>query len=1094
MNISTFAQYLKSALYTGCFLTVFTALQAQPLQYELFSSEFGLSQNMVNQMVQDRKGFLWVATNDGLNRFDGYRFITYSFDPFDSLSLAENRIVSLLEDKFGRFWVATERHIHLFDREKEVFYRLKNPSSDGILTEDPAGNLWRGRMKEGLMCIVLPPGEKRLDQAKVYVDKSLQGQVVYTPHWGKSGSGLTHDEAFRTYSVQFDRATQTILTNKNLEHLKNTPAFPYLNNTDPKIKYHSVYDKNGTHWLILKEQLMGWNSQTSQHTTLHVPPQFQYDRTDQANVLGFISAIETDRQGRLWLGGYGGSFQVDLKRKLVRNITPKDQTDPLHYGINTILEDQSGLIWIGTRGKGLLKFNDNARRFSNGLWRGESIRCLYQSSDGYVWLSFMRGGLFRWDPKTQLIQQLFAQKKHKDNDIGMVLSFCEDKNGVLWIGATNWGLIKLTNWQQGRMPEMKIFAIDPIFKWNDNAPNKIIEDMEGSLWMASPDGLRRFNPANATFETYPFFPDNSLQKIQLNHFPTLFTNRKGQIWVGMGGEGLWEFDRSGKQFIQYRNDPKNPRSISSDVIKSIAEDPVQPERFLYIGTGGGGLNRLDTETGVFEKFTEKDGLPNMVVYGILPDNAGFLWLSTNRGLSVFDPQKRSFRNFDPRDGLQNLEFNSLAYAKAANGTLLFGGIEGFNTFNPANVLQKNGHVPSIVFTDFKISNQSVSHKTPGSPLKEAIAYTQKITLSPEVKIISFEFAALDFADPLKNEFACKMEGFDPDWQMLGTTHAATYTNLNPGTYTFKVRGSNNNGVWNEAGVSIEIEILSPWWATWWAKLLYLMVVSGVIYAFYQLQVKRNQAKAEARRLLDLNTAKSQFLSTVSHEFRTPLTSIMGFSKIIQKRFEERILPNLDQKDPKVARAATQLSSNLDIVVSESERLTALINDVLDLSRIESGKMVWHEEKIDVAQIIEHAIMATNTLFESKGLQVLHQTAPDLPMTMADSNRILQVMVNLLSNAAKFTEQGHITCSTRLEGPNTILVSVADTGVGVPEAFRGAIFEKFKQATSDTLTDKPQGTGLGLAICKDIVEYHGGRIWLESAAGGGSVFSFTLPVR
>jgi signal transduction histidine kinase len=410
------------------------------------------------------------------------------------------------------------------------------------------------------------------------------------------------------------------------------------------------------------------------------------------------------------------------------------------------------------------------------------------------------------------------------------------------------------------------------------------------------------------------------------------------------------------------------------------------------------------------------------------------------------------------------------------------------------MLHTNGHVPDIVFTDFKISNRSVSHKTPGSPLTTSIAYSRKIVLPTDVKIISFEFAALDFADPSKNQFACKMEGFDADWQYLGTTHSATYTNLAPGNYVFRVRGSNNDGVWNETGASIDIEILAPWWATWWAYILYGLVIGGILYTFYQLQAKRKQARAEAGRLKDLNDAKSQFLSTVSHELRTPLTSIMGFSKIIRKRLEERILPNLDRSDPKTDRAAEQVVSNLGIVISESERLTALINDVLDLAKIESGKIVWHEERLDVSDLIKRATAATATLFEQKNIPLQLNIEPGLPDTLGDPDRLLQVLVNLLSNAVKFTDAGAVTCSARLQNAHTLLMAVADTGVGVPEEFRQMIFEKFRQVTGDTLTDKPQGTGLGLAISKEIVEHHGGRIWLESAPGKGSVFCFTLPVR
>ena len=269
---------------------------------------------------------------------------------------------------------------------------------------------------------------------------------------------------------------------------------------------------------------------------------------------------------------------------------------------------------------------------------------------------------------------------------------------------------------------------------------------------------------------------------------------------------------------------------------------------------------------------------------------------------------------------------------------------------------------------------------------------------------------------------------------------------------------------------------------------------GVIFAFYRLQLNRNDAKAEALRLQALNEAKSQFLNTVSHELRTPLTSIMGFSKLIKKRMEERILPKTDLSDAKTERAAEQILENLNIVVSESERLTALINDVLDLAKIESGKLVWHEEKVAIGDLITRAIAATATLFEHKQLQLRSEISPGLPATTGDTDRLLQVLVNLLSNAAKFTEHGTITVTAKQKSDYTLLIGVADTGRGVHENFQEAIFEKFKQVSGDNLTDKPQGSGLGLTICKEIVERHGGRIWVESEPNKGSVFWFTLPVR
>lgn len=1097
----TYLQPFRAVVSVAACLGWFSVLHlpAQDLYLERLSSELGLSQNMINCVAQDSKGFLWVGTKDGLNRFDGYRFVTYRYDPFDSLSLSNNTIHHILEDRAGRMWVVTSEGMNLFDREKELFYPLKIPVSTFNLCEDPAGNLWQGGTGKGLLKITLPPADRTLDNVTTTWlaadDLKPGGTGILSPVWDATGQAWVGKTDRALWRLRTDPAGSYAL-NRDFSDLPNAEGRNFLSALDSATSrfYNWVEPgRDGKIWLSNYQHLCSWNTRTGQLNAIPVPQEFIRADVTGGHNWDYFSSVVEDQRGRLWLGGFAGTFRVSLADKKVQALVPENAKSdyPLFYGTGAILEDQGGLIWFGTRGNGLFKLNDNARRFAPGLWKGESIRSLCQTTDGRLWVAPNAGWLYWLDPHTRALRQVAAQKLFFGRDIGAVTDLYQSKDGALWVGSGNWGLLKITNWQSNH-PQLEAFHPGPDrADYTHLSPKKIVEDAAGMLWSVSSDALQRLDPRTGVWERFVIFPD--FQSADANYFPSLLLDRRGYLWCG-SNSGLFRFDPVSKAFQHYLNDRSNPNSLSHNQVKSLLEDPTQPERYLWVGTGGGGLNRLDTETGVFEKFTEKDGLPDLVVYGILPDAAGHLWLSTNKGLSVFDPQRRSFRNFDQRDGLQNLEFNTAAYHRASDGQLFFGGIEGFNAFYPTQMLQSNAHVPQVVFTDFKIANRSVSHKTPGSPLTVAIAYATRMVLPADVKIFSFDFAALDFAEPSKNQFACKMEGFDSDWQFLGTAHSATYTNLSPGTYTFRVRGSNNDGVWNDTGTSIEIVILAPWWATWWAWAGYLFGAGWVLFAFFQLQKKRDQAKAETQRLQDLNDAKSQFLSTVSHELRTPLTSILGFSKIIQKRLEERILPNLDRSDPKTDRAAEQVMGNLGIVVSESERLTSLINDVLDLAKIESGKAVWHEERVSVADLVEHAAAATATLFEQKHLQLRLDVAPDLPDTLGDPNRLLQVMVNLLSNAVKFTERGTVTCSAKLMNTNTLLLSVADTGVGVPPEFREIIFEKFRQVTSDTLTDKPQGTGLGLPICKEIVEHHGGQIWLESEPGVGSVFSFTVPVR
>jgi signal transduction histidine kinase len=433
--------------------------------------------------------------------------------------------------------------------------------------------------------------------------------------------------------------------------------------------------------------------------------------------------------------------------------------------------------------------------------------------------------------------------------------------------------------------------------------------------------------------------------------------------------------------------------------------------------------------------------------------------------------------------------------------LFFGGINGFNAFYPEDI-RDNSHAPPVVFTDFQILNKSISHKTPGSPLSQAISETEEITLSYEDKVFSFEFAALDFTAPSKNQYAYKMENFDRDWQQAGTNRTATYTNLDPGEYVFRVKASNNDGVWNEKGAAIRIIITPPWWGTWWAYGFYALLLAAGVFAVDRIQRRRlikqerqraalREAELRAQTAEAASEAKSVFLSNVSHELRTPLTSVVGFAKIVKKRLEERIFPLVATKDSKTQRLIEQVSENLGVMVAEGERLTALINNVLDLAKIEAGKIEWNMTAVAVPEIISRASAATASLFESNGLHFSKHIAPGLPQIIGDQDKLIQVVINLISNAVKFTEKGSVICRAERKD-SEVVISVSDTGIGISVEDQPKVFEKFTQV-GDTLTDKPKGTGLGLTICKEIVEHHGGRIWVESELGKGSTFSFALPI-
>ncbi|MBC6948215.1 GAF domain-containing protein [candidate division KSB1 bacterium] len=1267
-------------------------------------SELGLSQNLITCLMQDRKGFLWGGTKDGLNRFDGYKFTVYQFDAYDSTSLSDSHITALLEDRSGRIWVGTLRGLNLFDRRAEVFYHLlpdsANPntirhgtiSAYGI-AEDAHGAVWIGS-GDGLSRITLPAGAKDFTGAQMthFTRDPDDPQSFNSPAVSNvvvDDSGAVWFDAGAVYKLMPEKnGERYTLTKVDCAPADDAKWQAILDN--PGDVRFLIKGRNGKLWIGCGPGLISWDVRTqsfSHYPFWERPTDLQY--TWWANAGGMAE----DREGTIWMATVYELARLGPKTKVFNDYRFESSTPgnfPEH-GLTRVLQDSAGVLWLGSNGNGLFRYDPQAERFNRrrrdgklALWRGKSLRGICETRDGNVWLGSAAGGLFRLNRITEELVEMYIPPGIPN--WGFVYSILQDRQGRMWFGSSN-KLIR-ADWQGNRFENVSYFDLEPEAGFT-NFVYKVHEDRRGDIWITTKRNLCRLDQATGKFEYFGFLNTDNPTSLQWSEYISIYEDRNGDFWLGTA-EGLRFFDTSQKTFKSYRNDPQDRASLSHNIVRAVIADPFEPERYLWVGTAGGGLNRFDRQTETFTHFTAKDGLPNDVVYAILDDKEGNLWMSTNYGLSKFNPRTHVFKNFDAKDGLQDNEFNSTSYFKSASGELFFGGINGFNAFYPED-FRDNPHAPPVVFTNFQILNKSISHKTPGSPLAQAISETEEITLSYEDKVFSFEFAALDFTAPSKNQYAYKMENFDADWQQAGTSRTATYTNLDPGEYVFRVKASNNDGVWNEKGASIKIIITPPWWRTWWAYAVYGLLLAAFIFAvdriqrrrlrrhereraalreaqlraeaenerrrnvellsdigkeitasldfeiiFYRLyehinalvdatifgvgiyQPERNQIEykfaiekgkryepytrdtrdknqfpvwcidnrrpvfindvtQEYSRYLDAfksanvdgmvledgtlpeeplsiiylplisqekvlgvitiqsfkknaytdyhlgilqnlaayttvalenarlfeemqqaraaaeaaSQAKSDFLSNVSHELRTPLTSVLGFTKIIKNRLEEKLFPLLHNDDRKTQRLVDQVKENLNVVVVEGERLTTLINNVLDLANIEAGKVEWNMETLAVPEIIERAAAATASLFESSGLKLIKDLDGDLPEIIGDRDKLIQVVINLISNAVKFTEKGEVACCAKRKD-SEIVISVSDTGIGISTEDQPKVFEKFTQV-GDTLTDKPKGTGLGLTICKEIVEHHGGRIWVESELGKGSTFSFALPV-
>jgi len=611
------------------------------------------------------------------------------------------------------------------------------------------------------------------------------------------------------------------------------------------------------------------------------------------------------------------------------------------------------------------------------------------------------------------------------------------------------------------------------------------------------------------------------------------------LWVGTANSGLVRFDKRTGKYARFVNNQADPYSISSDHVLSMAADD---SGILWLGTAEGGLDKvgpssdqfthysisegnsndptpnlyinaivndrdilwLATDRGLF-KFNKNSGksvfindsqeIANTFVSGLLKDGSGNLWLSTSNGLIKYNIKSNAFKKYESNKGLQRNYYTTACFMSADN-EMFFGGSNGFTCFYPDKI-KENTHKPPIVITDIKIYNTSIRSTDTG-----------KVSLTYKDDFISFEFAALDYANPSRNQYAYKLEGFDTDWHYNGTRNYLSYTNLDAGEYILRIRGSNNDGLWNEQGTQIPLVITPPFWETTW----FLVVVIIFIYAAVILVIKMRTRSLKlksielehqiAERTKELYRAneqlrqademKSNFLSMVSHEIRTPLSAILGFVELVAGKIEKTILPNINLEDKKVRKAAETINRDLTIILSEGDRLTTLVDNLLNISKIESGRVGQKGEMLDVLAVIEQALLIGKPMIEEAGLGIHLDIADDLPKISGDKDMLTQVFINLISNAVKSTGEGYIKISVKNSG-GAILVAIEDTGAGIPEDHLQRIFEKYyKLEPSLAKNNKNNHLGLGLYICKQIIEQHGGMIWAESRLDKGSVFYFTIP--
>lgn len=1026
------------------------------LKFRHYTPANGLSQRSVQAILQDSKGYLWLGTRDGLNKFDGNEFTVYRHNADDPKSLSNNNIYYLYEDSQGNIWVGTQNGLNRYDTHKDNFVQYKQTENPHSITNNIVWGMIQ--IDENLLWIATDNG---ISQINITTD-----EIKRIHKLGDRPNSLS-DNKIRSFlktpsgniwicnTSYIDVYSPTEKTFRSIDYPKKENQHTHINNRP------TLYtDQNNTIWLGYEQGLAVYNPQTDRFIDFYLQ--------EKKAIHSPIRSICEDHSGNLWIGTYAGLYILNPTHTNLKHIVhdPNVSTSLSQNSIYKIIRDSRGDMWLGTWADGLN----------------------YYSRDNDV---------FKHIP--------FGNTDNKLN-YRVVSSLAEDKNGNLWIGTEGGGL----NFYHRETKKFTYYKNEPgnLHSLSANNIKSVIIDRQGYLWIGIHDGgLNFLDPGEKPFkfQQIEFPPD---QNISLKAYKvlTLFEDKNGNIWIGTLTGGLIFYDQRTQQLSKIDKDIKTVMSIvqteNPDILlvggdKGLESIHIETKKknkipfndsskntsslyvnclfiddfgHYWIGTEGYGVYMYDPKSKKTIVYGIKEGLPNDIIYGILSDNSGNIWVSTNNGISQIDIASNSIKNYNQSDGLQGNEFNYGASFKTKNKELFFGGTNGLTYFNPKDI-RKNTFVPPIHITNLEINNL---------PFTKITDSTTLITLKHNENNFSIDFTSLSYMRPEKNEFAYKLEGNDENWNYIGNQRRAVYTNIKPGKFIFKVIGTNNDGIWNEQGTTLHIQVLPPLWKTWWAYLLYVILCGSLFLYIRKLILLRVKERKAKERSEETNQLKMNVFTEISHEFRTPLTLIISpLEKMVDK--------NLGDK---------QMQQQHNIMLKNARMLLQLINQILDFRKSEAGKLTLQVSKNNIVPFIKEVKKSFDLLAEKRNIQyrLIHRSN-DIQVWF-DMPKLKNILFNLLSNAFKFSNDNSSvtiyisTSSKKINAKLTqyVKISVVNFGPVIPKERLKLIFEQFYQLDNE---QKNLGSGIGLSLTKKLVEQHKGKIIVSSSEAKGNRFTVFL---